>query len=108
VLPDGAVGEKLVAFEDNLAEGRKIKRIENFEAGCQLPRKEKRNDADDAEPIGNQFTRPLPQPVGRQRIRFVDRYEIDGVLFLLCRSDASGLAASDFIRRWVRLSRRSL
>jgi hypothetical protein len=56
VLPDGAVGEKLVAFEDNLAEGRKIKRIENFEAGCQLPRKEKRNDADDAEPIGNQFT----------------------------------------------------
>ena len=106
MLPNGAVGEKLVAFEDNLAEGRKIKWIENFEAGGQLPRKEKRNDTDNAEPVGNQFARALPQTVRRQRIRFVDRNEIDAVLFLLCRSDASGLAASDSIRRRVRLSRR--
>ena len=93
MLPNGAVGEKLVTFEDNLAEGGKIKWIENFEAGRQLPRKKKRNDTDNAEPVGNQFARALPQTVRRQRIRFVDRNQIDAVLFLLCRSDASGLAA---------------
>jgi hypothetical protein len=104
VLPNGAVGEKFVAFQDNLAEGRKIKWIENFKAGRQLPRQEKRNDADNAEPVGNQFARTLPQTVRRQRIRFVDRNKVDAVLFLLCRSDVSELAAKNSIRRRVRLS----
>jgi hypothetical protein len=105
VLPNGAVGEKFVAFKDNFAEGRKIEGIENFEAGRHLPTKKKRNDTDNAEPVGNQFARSLPQPVRRQRIRLVDRNEIDSILLLLRRSGASGLTAKNSIRRWVRLSR---
>jgi hypothetical protein len=88
VLPDGAVGEKLVALFDDFADGRKVKGIEDFEARGEFPGEKKRYDPDCAEPVGEPFARPLPQPVGRQRIRFVDRYEIDGVL--LCRSVSPG------------------
>jgi len=72
MLPDGAVGEKLVAFGDDLTEGREIKRIDDLQAGRNLPGEEKPDDADDAEPIGEQLTSALPQPVGGQRIRLVD------------------------------------
>ena len=72
MLPDGAVGEKLVAFGDDLAEGRKVKRIDDLQAGRELPAEEKPDDADDAEPIGEKLAGTLPQPVGGQRIRLVD------------------------------------
>jgi hypothetical protein len=38
MLPDRAVGEELVAFDKDRAEGRKIKRIDDLEAGKKLPR----------------------------------------------------------------------
>jgi hypothetical protein len=107
VLPDGAVGKKLVAFGDNLAEGREVEGVENFEAGRQLPCDKEGNNTDDTEPVGGPFARSLPQTVRRQRIRLVDRNEIDSILFLLRRSGASGLTAQNSIRRRVRLSRRA-
>jgi hypothetical protein len=52
VLPDGAVGEELIALSEDFTEGRKIKRIDDFEAGTEFPRAEESDDTDDAEPIG--------------------------------------------------------
>jgi len=68
VLPDGAAGEKLVAFFEDLAERWKIKRIENLEPGRELPGKKKQHNANNAEPVGNQLARALPGAVRRQRI----------------------------------------
>jgi len=73
MLPNGAVGEKFVAFGDDLTEGRKIERIDDLQPGRELPAEEKTDDADDAEPIGEDLAGALPQPVGGQRIRLVDR-----------------------------------
>ena len=72
MLPDGAVGEELVAFGDDLAERRKVKWIDDLKAGREFPGEEKGDDADDAEPVGEQLAGALPQPIGGQRIRFVD------------------------------------
>jgi hypothetical protein len=72
MLQDGAVGEQFVAFGDDLTEGRKIERIDDLQPGRDLPAEEKADDADDAEPIGKNLAGTLPQPVGGQRIRFVD------------------------------------
>ena len=72
MLPDGAVGEKLVTFGDDLADGRKIERIDDLQPGRELPAEEKADDADDAEPVGEHLAGALPQPVGGQRIRLVD------------------------------------
>jgi hypothetical protein len=33
MLPDGAVGKELVALDDDFAEGREIKRVEDLKAG---------------------------------------------------------------------------
>ena len=89
VLPDGAVGEKLVAFDNNFAERRKIKGIENFEAG-RTPPKPRKNATIPMTPSQSEtsFAATLPPAIGRQRIRLVDRNEIDGILFLFRRSGA--------------------
>jgi len=90
---------KVRSLKDNFAEGGKIEGIENFEAGRKLPCDKEGNNADDTEPVGNQFARSLPQPVRRQRIRLVDRNEIDSILFLLRRSVASGLNCEELYSR---------
>ena len=77
----------------------------NVEAGRHLPTKKKRNDTDNAEPVGNQFARSFTDSSVSQWIRLVDRNEIDSILFLLRRHGASGLTAKNSIRRRVRLSR---
>jgi len=51
VLQDGSVGEQLVSFSKDFAERRKIKRIDDFEAGAELPRAEESDDTEDAQPI---------------------------------------------------------
>jgi hypothetical protein len=81
MLPDVAAGEKFVALRKNLAEGWKVKWIENFEPSGQFPRGKERYDADDAEPVGEPFARTLPETIRRQRIGFVDGNEIGGILF---------------------------
>jgi hypothetical protein len=40
MLPNGAVGEKFVAFDEDLTEGREVKRIKDLKACRQLPGKE--------------------------------------------------------------------
>ena len=72
MFPNGTVGEQFVAFGDDLAERRKVKRIDDFQAGRQLPAEKKTDDTDNAEPVGDDVASALPQPVGGQRIRFVD------------------------------------
>jgi len=64
MLPDGAVGEELVAFGNNIAQGRKVKWIDDLKTGGQFPAEKKRGDADDAEPVGDNLAAALPQPVG--------------------------------------------
>jgi hypothetical protein len=81
MLPDGAIGEQFIAFDDDLAERRKVERIDDRETGRQLPNEEKTDDADDAEPVGENLPGALPQPIGGQRIRFVDRDEIESFWF---------------------------
>jgi hypothetical protein len=81
VLPNRAAGKKVIAFFENFAEGRKIKRIKDFQPGGELPGKKKEQNADEAEPVGNQLTRTLPGAVRRQRVRLIDGDEIDGVWF---------------------------
>ena len=39
-------------LSEDFAEGRKIKRIDDFEAGRELPGAEERKDTEDAQPIG--------------------------------------------------------
>jgi len=90
MLPDGAIGEQFVAFDDDLADGRKVKWIDDLEAGRELPNEEKTDDADDAEPVGENFPGALPQPIGGQRIRFVDGDEIEGFWLLIRRGTLLG------------------
>ena len=60
MLPDRAVGEKLVALEDDFAKRRKVEGVDNLKASRKLPAKKKSNDADDAEPVGKKLARALP------------------------------------------------
>jgi len=85
MLPDGAVGEQFVALGNDLAEWRKVKWIDDLKAGREFPAEEKRDDADDAEPVRENLAGTLPQPVGGQRIRFVDGDEIERIWFWLRR-----------------------
>ena len=86
MLPDRTVGEKLVALGEDLTEWREIKRIENLETSRKFPRSEKRDDADDTEPIENQLAGALPPAIGCQGIRLIDGYGVERVLFLFGRN----------------------
>jgi len=85
VLPDRTVGEKFVAFGEDLAEWREVKRIENLETSRKFPRSEERNDADDTKPIENQLAGALPPAIGSQGIRLIDGDDVERVLFLFGR-----------------------
>jgi len=86
MLPNGAGGEHLVTFDENLTDGRKVKGVDDLQAGAELPAEKKDRDADNAEPLADEFTSALPKPVGGQWIGLVDRYQVDGFLFLSCRA----------------------
>jgi hypothetical protein len=107
MLPYGSVGEELVAFREDLAEGREIERIENFKTGSELPGGEEGNDANNTQPVGERCARALPEPIRRKRVGSVNRNEIGSVLFLFCRGNFSWLTASDSMWRRVELSRRA-
>ena len=86
MLPNGAGGEHLVAFDENLADGRKVEGIDDLQPGAELPAEKKNRHADNAEPLADEFTAALPEPVSGQWIGLVDRYEVDGFLFLFSRA----------------------
>jgi len=85
MLPDGAVGEKLVAFDDDLAEGWKIERIDDLETGGEFPSQKEGDHADDAKPVSDDLAGALPSPVGAQRVGLVDGNQLIGFFFLFSR-----------------------
>jgi hypothetical protein len=89
VLPDRAVGKKLIPLGDDLADGRKIKRIENLELGEDFPGEKKADYPDDPEPIRER--RPgAPDELARGRwLGAFERNKIEGrMLFAFGRSDS--------------------
>ena len=76
MLPDRALGEKLIAFCENLTEGREVKRIDDLGASGDLPGTKKRENSEDSQPVRYEATKTPPPAAGSYRMFFVNGDEI--------------------------------
>src|SRR5258706_12545825 len=99
MLPNGAIGEEFVTFQQDLTDRRKIERIDQLKSGGEFRSQKKNRDTDHAKPVGNRFARALPKPIGGQRVGLIDGNEFDGFLFGFRRKELLWLQCRKCMRR---------